>query len=443
MEGNISSGNMMPGASYGVLDLQGSMHLHHQEHPHPSLLHHQQQPNHPHHQGSMVHPPMHEVFPLSMNQMHEADKQPMILDYNKAERGKTSGSDDEDPSFNTEDGVNGHIDTGKVKKTSPWQRMKWTDAMVKLLITVVSYIGEDLSDCSSGGRRKLALLQKKGKWKLVSKVMAERDCFVSPQQCEDKFNDLNKRYKRLNDILGRGTSCKVVENPALLDLMDHIPDKAKDDVKKILSSKHLFYEEMCSYHNGNRLHLPPDPALQRSLQLALRSGDDHDARRAVHEDLEDDDHQGEESDDREDDVEEDSGLHGDVGGACFTKRMKLGAELGDFGFGNALNAQDCNKHLVGSSVDMNQTFLDVSKPTWAAKQWISSRSVQLEEQRLHIQAEMLELEKQRFKWQRFSKKKDRELDRMRMENERMKLENERMSLELKRRELEIGLNQSN
>ncbi|KAH7663583.1 hypothetical protein IHE45_14G065800 [Dioscorea alata] len=444
MEGNVSSGNMMPGASYGVLDLHNSMHLHHQEHPHQSLHLHQQQPNHPHHQASIVHPPMHDVFPLtSMNHLHDSDKQPMIMDYNKAERGKNSGSDDEDRSFNTEDGVNGNNDTGKGKKASPWQRMKWTDAMVKLLITVVSYIGEDLSECSSGGRRKLALLQKKGKWKLVSKVMAERDCYVSPQQCEDKFNDLNKRYKRLNDILGRGTSCKVVENPALLDLMNHISDKAKDDVRKILSSKHLFYEEMCSYHNGNRLHLPPDPDLQRSLQVALRSGDEHDTRRVLHEDLDEDDHQGAESDDREDDVEDDSILHGDVGSTCFQKRMKLGSEFGDFSFGNILNAQDANKggHPVGSSVDMNQAFPDSSKPTWAAKQWISSRSLQLEEQRLHIQAEMLELEKQRFKWQRFSKKKDRELDKMRMENERMKLENERLSLELKRRELEIGHNQ--
>ncbi|KAJ6817292.1 uncharacterized protein M6B38_412110 [Iris pallida] len=74
---------------------------------------------------------------------------------------------------------------------------------------------------------------------------------------------------RSDTCLRRGTSCKVVENPSLLDVMDHLSDKAKDDVRKILSSKHLFYEEMCSYHNGNRLHLPADPALHRSLQLAL------------------------------------------------------------------------------------------------------------------------------------------------------------------------------
>ena len=50
---------------------------------------------------------------------------------------------------------------------------------------------------------------------------------------------------------------------------------------------------------------------------------------------------------------------------------------------------------------------------------------------------MLELEKERFKWQKFSRKKDRELEMMKIENERMKLENERMALELKRKEMGI------
>jgi hypothetical protein len=53
---------------------------------------------------------------------------------------------------------------------------------------------------------------------------------------------------------------------------------------------------------------------------------------------------------------------------------------------------------------------------------------------------MLELEKQRFKWQRFSKKRDRELEKLRMENERMKLENEQMALELKRKEMGADFN---
>lgn len=32
---------------------------------------------------------------------------------------------------------------------------------------------------------------------------------------------------------------------------------------------------MCSYHNGNRLHLPHDPALQRSSRLRCRDDDEH------------------------------------------------------------------------------------------------------------------------------------------------------------------------
>jgi hypothetical protein len=79
--------------------------------------------------------------------------------------------------------------------------------------------------------------------------MMEKGFYVSPQQCEDKFNDLNKRYKRVNDILGKGTACKVVENQNLLDTMDLAP-KMKEEVRKLLNSKHLFFREMCAYHNS-------------------------------------------------------------------------------------------------------------------------------------------------------------------------------------------------
>ncbi|MQM16117.1 hypothetical protein Taro_049071 [Colocasia esculenta] len=453
MEGNSTTGSMMNGGHYGVLDLQGSMHMHHQQHPHASHHHHQQpqqqqqqqqqqQPqlnHHSHHQGSMVHPPMHEVFPLSGGHMHESGQQHTLqmMDY-KGEHGKNSTSDEDEPSFNTEDGHDGHHDPSKGKKDCPWQRMKWTDTMVRLLITAVSYIGEDAtSECANGGRRKFTMLQKKGKWKSVAKVMAERGCHVSPQQCEDKFNDLNKRYKKLTDILGRGTSCKVVENPTLLDMMDNLSEKAKDDVRKILSSKHLFYEEMCSYHNGNRLHLPADPALQRSLQLALRSRDEHETRRNAHEDVDEDD-QGTDSDGRDDESADIDNLHNDMGGSCFPKRMRLDVE--DTGYANPSGFQECNRrpHAQGISVDMNQVFPEGSDVDLLQKQYIHSRSLQLEEEKLHIDAQRLELERQRFKWQRFSRKKDRELEKLRIENERMKLENERLSLELKHKELELN-----
>lgn len=412
MEGNYPAGSMLPGASYGVLGLQGNMHMR---------------------QGSMIQAPMIDAFPMSDNQLQESDYQAgvSVMGYNKGKVGKTSMSDDDEPSF-TKDGTDGQIDAGKGEKGSSWQRMKWTDAMVRLLITAVSYIGEDVaSEC--GGRRKYAILQKKGKWKAISKVMAERGCYVSPQQCEDKFNDLNKRYKRLTDILGRGTSCKVVENPALLEHMN-ISEKLKEDARKILSSKHLFYEEMCSYHNCNRLNLPEDPALQRSLQLALRIRDEHDTKRSSHEDVDEDD-QSADSDDEEGDAEEHNAVHG------FPKRMKLGVNHEELAFSNCSGSRDCNRslHPQGLTVDMNQVFSEGSKSAMIPQQWVSSYPIQLEEKRLHIQAQMLELERQRYKWQRFSKKKDRELNIMRMENERMELENKRLSLELQKKELELNL----
>ncbi|KAG6742590.1 hypothetical protein POTOM_053511 [Populus tomentosa] len=194
-----------------------------------------------------------------------------MTDYNKGDGRKISINDEDEPSY-TEEGADGHNDVKRRKKGTLWHRVKWTDKMVRLLITVVSYIGEDVtSDCGGGMCRKFT--------------------------CEDKFKNLNKR---LNHMLGRGTSYQVVENLALLDVIDYLIEKDKDDVRKILSSKHhLLYEEMCSYHNGNRLHLPRDLALQRSLLLALRSRDDHDnddVRRNQRDDLDEDDQEIETND---------------------------------------------------------------------------------------------------------------------------------------------------
>ncbi|GMJ14414.1 hypothetical protein like AT1G21200 [Hibiscus trionum] len=69
---------------------------------------------------------------------------------------------------------------------------------------------------------------------------------------------------------------------------------------------------MCSYHNGNRLHLPHDLQLQRSLHLALKSRDDNendDARRHQNDDLDDDDHDMETDD--HDELEENHASHVD------------------------------------------------------------------------------------------------------------------------------------
>ncbi|PIM99002.1 hypothetical protein CDL12_28508 [Handroanthus impetiginosus] len=422
MDGNQASRNILQGnGSYGSFNLQEPMRIHHHQHQHNS---------HSRQGSSIVHPTIHENFPLTIGSHPDCDQTVSLAEYTKLDRGKCA-SDEDEPSF-TEDAADGCNNPSKGKKASPWHRVKWTDTMVRLLITAVSYISEEAAAGNGiGTRRKCSNLQKKGKWKSVSKVMAERGHFVSPQQCEDKFNDLNKRYKRLNEILGRGTACEVVENPELLDIMDHISEKAKEEVRKILSSKHLHYEEMCSYHNGNRLHLPPDPELQRSLRLALKSRDDHeenDVKRYPHEDNDEVDEEAKFDDNGE--CEENHGLLGNS-----AKKIK---QCDDFSLRNSLSSLDCNKSFNfqtdNAKLDANQV---TKTNTVLQKQWKNHRNLQLEEQRLHLDLKMLELEKERFKWQRFCRKKERELEMMRMEIEQMKLENERMVLELKRREMGI------
>ncbi|PWA43984.1 sequence-specific DNA binding transcription factor [Artemisia annua] len=146
--------------------------------------------------------------------------------------------DEEEPHSNNPTTTEDSGGDGKLRKGSPWQRMKWTDNMVRLLIMVVFYIGDEVGSDQqppAGGGDMVAMM--------------ERGFYVSPQQCEDKFNDLNKRYKRVNDILGKGIACKVVENQTLLESMD-IPKKLKEEAKKLLNSKHLFFREMCAYHNS-------------------------------------------------------------------------------------------------------------------------------------------------------------------------------------------------
>ncbi|XP_072962386.1 uncharacterized protein [Typha angustifolia] len=276
--------------------------------------------------------------------------------------------------------------TSRGKKVSPWQRMKWTDDVVRLLIQLVAFVGDDAAPEKHGGA---TVLQKKGKWKAVSRLMLERDCYVSPQQCEDKFNDLNKRYKRLNEILGRGTSCQVVENPALLDSMPHISPKAKDDVKKILSSKHLFYREMCAYHNGQKM-----PSCHPNV-APLKHGDDNEEEE-------------EEDVDEEDDEENRS------------------CELGKRG-------------LESLRAEMEGVLKDGMWPPWEQKEWFKRQALQLRAERVEIEEEGFELEKRRFKWERFRSKKDRELERQRLRNERMRLENERMLIHVRQQELELEL----
>ncbi|KAM0941582.1 putative myb/SANT-like DNA-binding domain 4 [Dioscorea sansibarensis] len=300
--------------------------------------------------------------------------------------------DDEEPS-RVEENANNGCKQKKGASSSPWHRMKWTDDMVRLLIAVVAYL--DVATPEPGVGSPLAerkALLKKGKWKAVSKLLMDKECYVSPQQCEDKFNDLNKRYKRLNEILGRGTTCRVVENPTLLESMSHISAKAKEDVKRILSSKHLFYREMCAYHNGQ--------IVPSSHGIEQHNGNAHGCETGGHrEEVEDEQEEEEESEEMED------------------KR----------------------DGLEKFKVEMEGVLRDETTSMREKREWFKKRRMNLLEERMGIFNKGFELENQRFKWKRFSSKKDLELEGLRLQNERLRLENEKMAVLVQRRELELDV----
>lgn len=52
-------------------------------------------------------------------------------------------SDEDEPNF-TQNGINIHCNGKKGKKNSPWQRMQWMDAMLRLLIIIILYVNEDV-----------------------------------------------------------------------------------------------------------------------------------------------------------------------------------------------------------------------------------------------------------------------------------------------------------
>eukprot|EP01018_Ginkgo_biloba_P018039 Gb_39360 [translate_table: standard] len=449
MEGNVMTGTMLPGMSSGMMEmevsLQHNQHPQHPQHQHHPLGHHHMQALVPLSAGNHVSGGHDGEQSLALVEVKGTPKSSMVCS-----KGKLVTSDEDEPSF-TEDGTDSHLSAGKSKKNSPWQRMKWTDSMVRLLITVVLYVGEDGgSECNEGNKKKSGILQKKGKWKSVSRVMMDKGCYVSPQQCEDKFNDLNKRYKRLNDILGRGIACRVVENPALLDGMDHLSGKVKDDVRKLLSSKHLFFKEMCSYHNGSGMHFPPDLDFQQCLQstMTAKSRDGHEACRQAKEENggeEEEDEENDEDDDEDEDDDDGNGEDAEAEGmANFLKRRKMSRNAEEMNFWMPHTSHDCGK--PSASYNLNAEIMGVlqdnTKTAWEQRQWMRNRTMQLEEQKVNYQAQAFELEKQRFEWQKVSSKKGRELERLKLENERMKLENERMALQLKQKELEIEFKRS-
>nr|GMC90464.1 transcriptional regulator EFH1 isoform X2 [Ipomoea batatas] len=406
-----------------------------------------------HHVPPQQNPMQHQSHPRMVSYVdHRQQSQPPLRPaaggtYPSGNKPKTTPgltlSDDDDPGGPTAD--QNSADDGK-RKTCPWQRMKWTDNMVRLLIMVVYYIGDEVgsegnsNDPAAGNKKKAGaaggggVLQKKGKWKSVSRAMMERGFYVSPQQCEDKFNDLNKRYKRVNDIIGKGTACKVVENQTLLETLDLSP-KMKEEAKKLLNSKHLFFREMCAYHNScahggasgsAAADGGSDPTSQTNNhhQKCMHSSENvrigpNLGRADVEEPKDDNDEDDEDSDDDEDEESEEDEEE--------EKSRK-----------RARKTESWSPLLEQMSGELTNVCEDSTRSPGEKRRWIKARTMQLEEQRVEFQSQALELEKQRLKWEKFSSKKEREMEREKMMNQRKKLENDRMVLLLHQKELELN-----
>ncbi|XP_061337720.1 uncharacterized protein LOC133284669 [Gastrolobium bilobum] len=457
MEPNGLGGGMFSSISSGLIGIENP------------LQHQQQNPHHLHH-PQMVPYAAHHEMETHNPQLHQSIKHGYPLPFSaKNKQQQSTLSDEDEPGFPADES------SGDPKrKISPWQRMKWTDTMVKLLIMAVYYIGDEGGSEGNdpiGKKKSTGLLQKKGKWKSVSRAMMEKGFYVSPQQCEDKFNDLNKRYKRVNDILGKGTACKVVENQNLLDTMDLSP-KRKEEVRKLLNSKHLFFREMCAYHNscGHGASTVPQQVeagievTQAQPQHQQQQSCFHSSENGVgnfggsggegmrmlkvanleedndNDDDEDEDDESEDYSDVDEDESVEGGSKGQVGhghghenddendGKLSRKRSRKEAGL----------SMSSSSHLMQQlSNEVNGVFQDGGRSPWEKKQWMRNRILQLEEKQISYQTQAFELEKQRLKWTRFSSKKEREMERAKLENERRRLENERMVLLIRQKELEL------
>ncbi|KAL6574932.1 hypothetical protein OROMI_012217 [Orobanche minor] len=371
-------------------------------------------------------------------------------------------SDDDDPGFASGD-------DGRRKIMSPWHRMKWTDNMVRLLIMVVFYIGDEVvseaNNNNNSDKKKVGgggggggggISQKKGKWKSVSRAMMERGFYVSPQQCEDKFNDLNKRYKRVNDILGKGVSCRVVENQSLLATMDHISPKLKEEVRKLLNSKHLFFREMCTYHSngggggvsggvhaeppqmavaaqpGKCLHSMAEAAAEcKNNNVSNLNREENEGTIMSKGTSDDDDDVGDDDDDDDvhdaDDADDGGGIDDDMdfSDSSSGKRMKKGTSFDPAPLFKQLDFELAN------------ILQDGSKSASEKRQWMKAKVIRLEEERVGIQLQSFEIKKQHLKWLKFSGKKEREMERERLTNQRLRLENERMVLIVRQKELDL------
>ncbi|XP_073052543.1 uncharacterized protein [Primulina eburnea] len=454
MESNVMSGGMHPNRNPDILGLEMSLHHHIPPSQNPPILPQQSQlpmMSYGHNEG--------DYHPQAQNSLKQG--YPFSV---KSKSQTLTLSDDDEPGLVAENSA----DDGK-KKTSPWQRMKWTDDMVRLLIVVVFYIGDEVG--SEGNdpvnkKKSGVILQKKGKWKSVSRALMERGFYVSPQQCEDKFNDLNKRYKRVTEILGKGTACQVVENQSLLDTMDHLSSKMKDEVKKLLNSKHLFFREMCAYHNscghggaaatvGGGVQYspldvaaePPQGQVQYQQQRCFHStesipvmpninrGENNDGYKSVKgvdDDYDDEDEEDEDDDESDEVIGGRSRCHDqahddDINEMDERSSRKRGREW-------TFHSSTLIRQLESELINILQ---DGMRSPFEKRQWMRTKLMQLEAQSVDIQYQTLELEKQRLKWWKFSTKKEREMEREKLLNERMKLENDRMVLLIRRKEHDL------
>ncbi|RCV06453.1 hypothetical protein SETIT_1G163600v2 [Setaria italica] len=287
---------------------------------------------------------------------------------------------------------------------SQWPcRVNWSADMAKLLVSAVSYVDDDIDDAEHGSR-----VRRMGKWSLVSSAMTERGFAASPQQCADKFHDLNKRYKRVTEILGWGTACKIVEKPALLEQMN-ISEKLKEEARKHLSSKNLHYEQMCSYHNHNRVSLLDDPVLQKMLRRMARGSPVEQGKKCTIRNVEDDlmllSDDEEEDEEFNDDLEVSAEEHRHQG-VHATKKLKHDREEGS--------------HLSQ----------DVA---------INMKIIQIQRERLKIRRETLEMRQSHLERMKSHKEQDKELQKMRLDNEMMELENDQLELEMERKIKEMEM----
>ncbi|KAK8970047.1 hypothetical protein KSP40_PGU016356 [Platanthera guangdongensis] len=321
----------------------------------------------------------------------------------------------------------------------PWRRTKWTDGMVRHLICVVHSIGEDAAagDCGEQqqkGKKAAGMQQQqKGKWKTVSRAMMEKGFYVSPQQCEDKFNDLNKRFKRVNELVGKDAACVAVDNPTLLDsLVDGLPGKAVEEARKLLSSKHLFFREMCAYHNTSPVSAATAAAGPSFPKEEKEDGHQHDHHYDI---VEDEEEEEEDYNDESDEKDEDGrGILDLAGKGQWAKRKGDGMSpaalspllsLSSLSGSSATPVQQLKSEMMGLQGEQKQRI------------WLRMKAAELEEQRVVYQNRALELERLRFKWLRFCSGKEREMELTRLQNERSLLQNDRMLLLLRQKELAL------